>query len=76
VESLNTLRVTYNVPINEYLRDLIDRKVDSISFTKDNPYYYFYGRRLDRLLAVTFKEAGKVVEFSLPLQEVEKTLFA
>ena len=76
VESLHTLRATYNVPINQYMRDLLEQKVDSISFTKDSPYYYFYARRLDRAIAITFKEAERVIEFSVPLHEVEKMLIA
>lgn len=74
MEALSTLRVTYNVPINQYMRDLLERRVDAISLTKDSPYYYFYARRLDHAVAVTFKQTGKVIEFSLPLQEAEKTL--
>lgn len=75
-ESLNTLRATYNLPINQYMRDLFDGRVDSISLTKDDPYYYFYARKLKEAIAVTFKQTGRVVEFSLSLQEAEKTLIA
>ncbi len=76
MESLNTLRVTYNVPINQYMRDLLEKRVDSISFTKDSPYYYFFARRLGGSIAVTYKETSRVIEFSLPLQEAEKMLIA
>lgn len=76
VESLHTLKATYDVPIGQYMRDLVEKRVDSISFTKDSPYYYFYARTLGPNIAVTFKKAGTVIEFSLPLQEAEKTLIA
>jgi hypothetical protein len=76
VESLHLLRATYNVPIDHYMRDLIDKKVDSISFTKDSPYYYFFARRLGSSIAVTYKETTRVIEFSLPMQEAEKVLAA
>jgi hypothetical protein len=75
-ESLNTLRATYNLPINQYMRDLFEGRVDSISLTKDDPYYYFYARKLKEAIAVTFKQINRVVEFSLPLQEAQRTLTA
>jgi len=74
VESLNTLRAASNVPIDRYLRDLLEGKMDSVSFTKDKPYCYFFGRRLDKFLAITIKEAERIVEFTIPLEEAKKTL--
>jgi hypothetical protein len=74
IESLLTLRVKHNVPVDRYIEDLIERKVDSISITKDSPYYYFFARRLEGAIAVTYKEAGRVIEFSLPMQEAQKML--
>lgn len=76
VESLHALRVTHNVPIERYLRDLTERRVDAISFTRDAPYYYFFARRIGRSVAVTYKEAKRVIEFSLPIEEIEKVLLA
>jgi len=76
VESLNTARATLNVPIGKYVRDLVEGRVDSISFTKDRPYYYFFGRRFEKLLSITIKEAERIIEFSIPLHEAEKILTA
>jgi len=76
IESLNTARATWNVPIGKYVRDLAEGKVDSISFTKDKPYYYFFGRRFEKSLSITIKEAERIIEFSIPLHEVEKILTA
>jgi len=76
IESIHALRVTHNVPIERYLRDLTEGKVDSISITKDDPYHYFYARVLAGSVAVTYKEAQRIIEFALPLADVEKVLLA
>ncbi|MCX6659620.1 MAG: hypothetical protein NTX81_04480 [Candidatus Bathyarchaeota archaeon] len=75
-ESLKAMSVVWNIPINRYLRDLLERTVDSISFTKDKPYCYFFARRLEKSLSITIKEAEKIIELSVPLGEVEKILMA
>jgi len=74
MESLNTIKATSNIPIGKYLRDIVEGRVDSISFTKDRPYYYFFGRRFEKSLSITIKESEKVIDFSIPLQKVEKIL--
>jgi len=74
MESLNTIKAAWNIPIGKYLRDIVEGKVDSISFTKDRPYYYFFGRRFEKSLSITIKQDEKVIDFSIPLQEVEKIL--
>ncbi len=76
VESLQLLRARYSVPIDKYVRDLLEHRVDSISFTKDSPYYYFTARLLGSAMAVTYKESDRVIQFSLPVQEAEKMLIA
>ncbi len=74
IESLNTMRAVWNVPIENYIRDLLDRKVDAVSLTKDKPYYYFFARRFEKSLSITIKESEKVVDFSIPLHEAQKML--
>jgi len=76
VESLNAFRATCGVPIQRYVRDILEGKIDSISFTKDKPYCYLFARRFERLLSVTIKESGRVIDFSLPLLDAEKMLIA
>ena len=70
MESLNTIKATWNIPIGKYFQDLLEERVDSISFTKDKPYYYFFARRFNEMLSVTIKEAERVIDFSIPLQEI------
>jgi hypothetical protein len=74
VESLNAFRATSNVPVHRYIRDLLEGKIDSISFTKDKPYCYFFARRFELLLSLTIKENERVIDFSLPLLDAEKIL--
>lgn len=74
MESLNTIKAAWNIPIGKYLRDIVEGRVDAISFTRDRPYYYFFGRRFEKSLSITIKESEKVIDFSIPLQEVEKIL--
>ncbi len=76
VESLSTLRATHSIPIDKYIRDLLEQRVDSISFTKDRPYYYFHARRFEASLSFTIKDSEKIIDFSVPLREVEKMLTA
>lgn len=70
MESLNTIRATWDIPIDKYFQDLLEEKVDSISFTKDEPYYHFFARRFNKSLSVTIKETERVIDFSTPLQEI------
>lgn len=76
LESLNGIRAAWGIPILRYFQDLLDGKVDSVAFTKDKPYYYFFGRRFEKSISVTVKEAEKIIEFSMPLSEAEKLLTA
>jgi len=74
MESLSTMEAVWKIPIKKYIRDLLDGKIDSISLTKDKPYFYFFGRCFEKSLSITIKEAEKIIDFSIPLCEVEKIL--
>jgi hypothetical protein len=70
------MRAAWDVPVDKYIRDLVEGKVDSISFTRDRPYHYFFARRFEKSLSITIKDAERIIDFSIPLQEVEKILAA
>jgi len=74
IESIKTMKAVWNIPILQYLKDLMDGSVDSVSFTKDKPYYYFFGRRFKKSISITIKEDEKTIEFSIPLEEVNKII--
>jgi len=74
IESLKTMSAICNIPLSRYLRDLLEGSVDSISFTKDKPYYYFFSRRFEKSISITIKETERIMEFSIPLDDVEKII--
>jgi uncharacterized protein YoxC len=74
LECINTLKATTQIPIARYFRDLLEQKVDCFSFTKDQPYLYFFARRLDKALAVTIKEINRVIDFSVPIREMQEII--
>lgn len=76
LECLNTMRAAWDAPVAGYVRDLVSGRVDAISFTKDEPYCYFFARRLVDSLSVTIKDAEQIIEFSVPLRDAEKLLIA
>jgi len=76
MESLSTMRALLDVPIGKYVRDLVNGVVDTISFTKDEPYYYFFARRFQDSLSVSIKDVERIIEFSVPLRDAEKMLIA
>lgn len=76
LESLNAVRAVWNIPVVKYVRDLVEGRVDAISLTKDNPYLYFFARRFEESLSITIKDAERVIDFSVPLRDVEKILIA
>jgi hypothetical protein len=74
LECINALKATTQIPIARCFRDLLEQRVDCFSFTKDQPYLYFFARRLDKALAVTIKEANRVIDFSVPIREMQEII--
>jgi len=56
--------------IFESLRALKDGKADSFSFTKDNPYNYFYARITEENVVFKLKTREKETEFRIPLEQL------
>ncbi|MGB9023816.1 MAG: hypothetical protein WCC94_10335 [Candidatus Bathyarchaeia archaeon] len=75
-ESLNTIQAAWGIPVAGYVRDLIEGRVDAVSLTKDEPYCYFFARRVTDFLSITIKDGEQVIEFSVPLRDAEKLLIA
>jgi hypothetical protein len=55
--------------IFEALRTLKERKADSFSFTKDNPYNYFYARITEDNVIFKLKTREKETEFRIPITQ-------
>lgn len=56
--------------IFESLKTLRDGRADSFSFTKDNPYSYFYARITEESVIFKLKTREKETEFRVPLEEL------
>jgi hypothetical protein len=56
--------------IFESLKTLKDGRADSFSFTKDNPYSYFYARITEENIIFKLKTKEKETEFRIPLEEL------
>lgn len=56
--------------IFEALKVLKEGKADSFSFTKDNPYNYFYVRMMEEFVVFKLKTREKETEFRIPLEQI------
>jgi len=66
---LNILKATLAVPVEDYLQNLIDGKVHSLSFTKNDPYCYFFARRFQNNILITVKDRIRIIDFTLSLNK-------
>lgn len=51
---------------------LRERKADSFSFTKDNPYHYFYARITEDSIIIKLRSGVKDIEFKLPIERLKE----
>jgi hypothetical protein len=56
--------------IFESLKTLKEGKADSFSFTKDNPYSYFYARITGESVIFKLKTREKETEFRIPIEQL------
>lgn len=54
-----------NLPIFDVLKILIERKVNSLSFTRDDHYFYFYSRLDGNEVLIKFNDLEKEIEISM-----------
>ena len=73
LEELHVLEKQKGWAIFEGLKVLVNGKADSFSFTKDNPYDYFYARITDEDIIFKMKTREGETEFRVPLQEFSLT---
>ena len=70
LEELNVLEKQKGWAIFKALEVLKEGKADSFSFTKDNPYHYFYARITEEYVVFKLKTREKESEFRLPLEHL------
>lgn len=56
-----------NLPVFDILKTLMKRKVNSLSFTRDDPYFYFYSRLDENGVLVKFNDLKKEVEIPMSI---------
>lgn len=69
LEELRVLEKQKGWAIFESVKVLINGKADSFSFTKDNPYHYFYARVTEENIIFKLKTREDETEFRIPLRE-------
>lgn len=69
LEELRVLESQKGWAIFESLKVLLRGKADSFSFTKDNPYDYFYARITEEDIIFKMKTRKGETEFRVPLQQ-------
>lgn len=70
LEELRILEKQKGWTIFEALKVLKEGKANSFSFTKDNPYHYFYARVTEENVIFKLKTKEKETEFRLPLEQL------
>jgi len=70
LEELRVLERQKGWRIFEAIKVLIEGKADSFSFTKDNPYHYFYGRITEKSVIFRLKTREKETEIKLPIEQL------
>ncbi|MGA3193255.1 MAG: hypothetical protein ABSD73_12275 [Candidatus Bathyarchaeia archaeon] len=71
---LRTVAARDALPIFEFLRQLSNRKVDSVSLSREAPYRYLFASVSGSTVTVIFKEEKKTVEMCFPFHTM-KNLF-
>lgn len=71
---LQEIETKKNLPIFDILRILMNRKVNSLSFTRDDPYFYFYSRLDDDGALIRFNELEREVEISLTIEALRNVI--
>jgi hypothetical protein len=54
-----------NLPVFDVLKILIERKVNSLSFTRDKPYFYLYSRLDENEVSIKINDLEKEIEVSM-----------
>lgn len=70
LEELRILEKQKGWAIFEALKVLKNGKADSFSFTRDNPYHYFYARITEEVVILKLKTRKKETEFRIPIEQL------
>ena len=66
LESLHALKAKYGLPIFQILATL-GKSTDSVSLSKDKPYFSFYARKSKDALRIIIRQQGEDIQLQAPL---------
>jgi len=72
VEQLRIFEKQMGWSIFEILDILKQRKADSLSITKENPFHYFYARLSEKTIIIRVQTSEQETEFRLPIESIKK----
>jgi hypothetical protein len=67
LESLESLRIKYDVPLKQALAFIVSRKTDSVSLGKESPYLRFHANLIRNMVHISIQESSRDVSFQIPL---------
>ena len=70
VESLESLRIKYDLPLKQALMFIVTRKTDSVSLGKEKPYLRFHANLIRSIVHISIQEQSKDVSFQVPLSSL------
>jgi hypothetical protein len=70
VESLEALRIKYDLPLKQALSFIATRKTDSVSLGKESPYLRFHANLIRNVVHISIQELSRDVKFQLPLSSL------
>jgi hypothetical protein len=70
LESLEALRIKYDIPLKQALGFIITRKTDSVSLGKDRPYVRFHANLIRNTVHVSIQESSRDITFQVPLDSL------
>jgi hypothetical protein len=68
------LEKQYRWPITQLFKLLMLKRADTFSITVDNPYFYFYARRVEDAISLVTQKEGAKTEFKITIQTIKKHL--
>ena len=67
LESLESLRTKYNLPLRQALGFIVSRRTDSVSLGKENPYLRFHANLIRNVVHISIQEQARDMSFQIPL---------
>lgn len=70
LESLESLRMKYDLPLKQALMFIVSRKTDSVSLGKESPYLRFHANLIRNVVHISIQEQARDVSFQIPLSSL------